>query len=101
MRPALLIVSLCPLLTAAACPEFLFQNAVTATAAPSATSHTVVARQPDGSYTAYELSNTSPYPIIRETPNYAATLDACLPARGGGPAVAPSSANFGNPAGGG
>jgi uncharacterized protein (TIGR03437 family) len=80
------------------CPAVQFQGATTS-AQPDPSSHIVVARQPDGSYTAYELANASPYRIIRTTPNYAATLDACLPHRGAGPALAPSTANFGNPPG--
>ena len=82
-----------------ACPAVQFQGTATALASPTSSSHIVVARQLDGSYTAYELSNTSPYPILHTTPNYAAALDACLPARGSGPAIAPSTVNFGNPPG--
>lgn len=102
MRLSLLVLlcSFCSLIEAqSGCPAVLFQGAVGAPAALGPSSHIVVVRQPGGTYTAYELTNASPYRILRTTPDYAATLDACLPHRGSGPAVAPSTANFGNPMG--
>ena len=102
MRPILLLFlySCCRLIEAQpGCPAAQFQGTVSTPAAPSSSSHIVVARQPGGTYTAYEITNASPYRIIRATLDYAATLDACLPHRGSGPAIAPPAANFGNPMG--
>src|SRR5262249_16016888 len=51
---------------------------------PSATTHVSLLRQNDGSYTAFELTNSSPYRIIRTTPNFQKQLGSCpgLPAAG-------------------
>jgi hypothetical protein len=103
MRPVVLLFTCwaCSLAQAQSlCPPVQFQGAITASGAPSSSSHVLVTRQPDGSYTAYEVTNSSPYRIIRTTPKYATTLDGCLPPRGVGPADVPSAANFGNPTGG-
>ena len=68
------------------CPPVSFQLAVTANPTPSSTSHIVLLRQSDGSYTAYEMTNASPYRIIRTTPNYQNLSTACLPKE---PSLAP------------
>ena len=52
------------------CPPINFLNARSVNMTPSATSHLAVAYQADGSYTAYELANTSPYRVIRTTPHF-------------------------------
>jgi hypothetical protein len=79
-------------------PVVRFQGAITSPTTSSSSS-VIATRQPDGSYTAYELSTMSPYEILNVTPNYAAGFGECLPPRGSGPALAPSRANFGNPPG--
>lgn len=61
------------------CPPFSFLDARSVNMTPSATSHLAVAYQADGSYTAYELSNTSPYRVIRTTPHFERQFAACLP----------------------
>jgi uncharacterized protein (TIGR03437 family) len=102
MRPILIpfLLFTCRLAQAqSACPTVRFQGAIAPPTVSSSSSSTVVTRQPDGSYTAYELSTTSPYEILNTTPNYAAGFEACLPPRGSGTVQAPSRANFGNPPG--
>ena len=61
------------------CPAVNFQTAVSATLPSSDTSQTILLRQGDGSYTAYEMATQSPYRIIRTIPNYQKQLTACLP----------------------
>jgi FG-GAP-like repeat len=61
------------------CPAVNFQTAVSANLQPSDSSHIVLLRQSDGSYTGYEMTNQSPYRIIRATPNFQKQLTACLP----------------------
>lgn len=61
------------------CPAVNFQTAVSATLPSSDTSQTILLRQSDGSYTAYEMATQSPHRIIRTIPNYQKQLTACLP----------------------
>jgi hypothetical protein len=61
------------------CPPVSFQNAVSANTNPSASTHLTFVRQSDGSYTAYEMADASPFGIIRTTPNFGSELTACLP----------------------
>ncbi len=61
------------------CPPVNFLDAQSVNMTPSATSHLVVTYQADGSYTAFELSNESPYRVIRTTPHFEAQFAACLP----------------------
>ena len=61
------------------CPAVNFQTAVSATLPSSDTTQTILLRQSDGSYTAYEMATQSPYRIIRTIPNYQKQLTACVP----------------------
>ena len=61
------------------CPAVNFQTAVSATLPSSDTSQTILLRQSDSSYTAYEMATQSPYRLIRTIPNYQKQLTACLP----------------------
>jgi hypothetical protein len=47
--------------------------------APSPGVHLVLLKQSDGSYTAFELSNTSPYGILRTIPHFEIQLSASSP----------------------
>ena len=60
------------------CPAVSFQAAVSANLKPTASSHITLARQSDGSYTAYEMTDASPYRIIRTTPRFGTQLTECL-----------------------
>jgi hypothetical protein len=61
------------------CPAVAFKTALSPDMHPSAASHIVLLRESDGSYTAYEMTNASPYRIVRKTPNYQKQLTQCLP----------------------
>ena len=80
------------------CPAVAFKTAVSANLQPSAASHIVLLRENDGSYTAYEMTNASPYRIVRKTPNYQKLLTACLPAHSSLPPLPPPK-DPGNPPG--
>ena len=71
------------------CPAVAFKTAVSANLQPSAASHIVMLRENDGSYTAYEMTNESPYRIVRKTPNYQKQLTACLPSHSSLPPLPP------------
>lgn len=60
-----------------ACPAVSFRTSSVVSLTPSSTSHLNVARQQNGSWTAYELANSSPYRIIRTTPNFQNQLGPC------------------------
>jgi len=74
------------------CPAVAFKTAVSANLQPSAASHIVLLRENDGSYTAYEMTNESPYRIVRKTPNYQKQLTACLPSHSSLPPLLPPTA---------
>ena len=74
------------------CPAVNFQTAVSATLPSTATSQTVLLRQSDGSYAAYEMATQSPYRIIRTIPNYQKQLTACLPSHSSLPPLGPPPA---------
>ncbi len=59
------------------CPPIQFQLGYAAGLTPSANSHQVLLKQPDGSYTAFELSDTSPYRILSTTPNFQKQVLVC------------------------
>jgi uncharacterized protein (TIGR03437 family) len=61
------------------CPAVNFQAAVSANLKPSVSSHTTLVRQGDGSYTAYETADASPYRVDRTTPTFGNQLVGCLP----------------------
>src|SRR5689334_1472579 len=71
------------------CPAVAFKNAISANLQPSAASHIVLLRENDGSYTAYEMTNESPYRIVRKTQNYQKQLTACLPSHSSLPPLPP------------
>ena len=60
-----------------ACPSVNFQGAVSASLKPSLSTHIVVLRQSDGSYTAFELTDASPYRIVRTTENFQRQFTGC------------------------
>ena len=61
----------------AGCPGVSFQTASWASLTPTAGSHLNLLRQNDGSYTAYETGNESPYTIVRTIPNFQKQLSVC------------------------
>ena len=61
------------------CPDFHFKNPPSANLNPAATTRLNLARQADGSYTAYETANTSPYGFVSASPHFEKQLTACLP----------------------
>src|SRR5260370_35110683 len=61
------------------CPAVNFQGGISAHLKPSSSSHTTIVRQSDGSFTAYEMTDSSPYRIIRATPSFGVQLTGCLP----------------------
>jgi hypothetical protein len=67
------------------CPSVAFPAAKSAALLSSPTTHRLLAKQSDGSYTAYEMSNTSPYAVLRTIPHFDRQLSAC---------VAPSTSIF-------
>jgi len=78
------------------CPAVNFQTAVSATLPSSDTTQTILLRQSDGSYTAYEMATQSPYRIVRTIPNYQKQLTACLPSHSSLPPLpAPPSVGSG------
>jgi uncharacterized protein (TIGR03437 family) len=56
-----------------------FLSAKTVNLKPSAASHINVVRQNDGSYTGFEVADTSPYRVISITPHFETQFGACLP----------------------
>jgi hypothetical protein len=73
------------------CPAVSFQAAYSESLTPTSSSHIVLLKQPDNSYTGYEVTNASPYTVLGTTPHFEKQLTACPPA----PAAAPlASLNF-------
>lgn len=62
-----------------ACPPIHFLNANTVDLTPTLSSHLVLLRQEDSSYTAYELANASPYRLLRTIPHFEKQFSNCLP----------------------
>ena len=60
-----------------ACPSVNFQGAASASLKPGLSTHMVVLRQSDGSYTAFELTDASPYRIVRTTENFQRQFSGC------------------------
>jgi uncharacterized protein (TIGR03437 family) len=54
-----------------------FRGAASASLKPSASTHTLLLRQGDESYTAFEMTDASPYRIVRTTHNYQKQLTGC------------------------
>jgi FG-GAP repeat len=59
------------------CPPLNFQGAPSASLKPTASTHIVVLQQSDGSYTAFELTDASPYRIVRTSPNFQRQFTGC------------------------
>jgi uncharacterized protein (TIGR03437 family) len=68
-----------PLMAQSNCAGPNFLTARTVNLKPSATSHINVVRQNDGSYTGFEVSDTSPYRVISMTPHFETRFGACQP----------------------
>src|SRR5580704_7396628 len=64
------------------CPPASFSSIPSALLSPSATTHRVLLPQGKG-YTAFEMTNASPYSIIRTIPNFATELSPCAPPASG------------------
>ena len=65
--------------------------------------HIDLLRETDGSYTAYELADASPYRVVRTTPDFQKQLTACRPgppAEGSVPSLEPVQAFARTPSGG-
>jgi uncharacterized protein (TIGR03437 family) len=62
------------------CPPINFLSATTVNLDATASSHLVLLRQADGSYTAFEVANASPYGVLRTIPNFQQQFSNCLPA---------------------
>ena len=73
------------------CPAVTFQGAASASLKPSGSTHTVLLRQNDSSYTAFELTDTAPYRIVRTTRNFQKQLTGCpgAPVYGSVPRIQP------------
>jgi FG-GAP-like repeat len=69
------------------CPPVSFTSARSATLQPTPSTHRVLLKESDGSYTAFELSNTSPYSIARKVPHFEKQLSACAPTANGLPSL--------------
>lgn len=68
-----------PVLGQTGCPLPNYLSARAVNLEPSATTHTNVVRQSDGSYTGFEIADASPYRVIRTTPHIERQFAACLP----------------------
>ncbi len=77
------------------CPPLAFQSASSINLTTPGGSHINLLREPNGTYTAYELADASPYRVIRTTSDFQKQLTACPPgppATGLSPFVAPPQA---------
>jgi uncharacterized protein (TIGR03437 family) len=61
------------------CPQVNFLTARTVNLKPSPTTHIDVVRQPDGSYTGFEVTDAAPYRSVNATPHFEQQFAACLP----------------------
>src|ERR1035437_3274691 len=59
------------------CPPVNFQGAASARLKPSASTHMLLLQQSDGSYTAFEMTDASPYRIVRTTRNFQKQFAGC------------------------
>src|SRR5450432_1972719 len=82
--PALILLACCARADVG-CPPVSFTSARSATLAPSPGVHRVLLKQSNGSYTAFELNNTSPYRVLRTIPHFEKQLSACSPVATGLP----------------
>lgn len=70
------------------CPPINFLNAKTINLDATDSSHLVVLRQGDGSYTAFEVADTSPYGVLRTISHFERQFSICQP-----PKISPASRN--------
>ena len=84
--PALILLACCARADVG-CPPVSFTSARSATLAPSPGVHRVLLKQSNGSYTAFELNNTSPYRVLRTIPHFEKQLSACSPTATGLPSL--------------
>jgi uncharacterized protein (TIGR03437 family) len=80
------------------CPPINFLNAKTVNLDVTDSSHLTLLRQSDGSYTAFEMANTSPYAILRSIPHFEQQFSNCLPrptSHASGKAAPPASSQSG------
>ena len=88
MRPLHALLLLLPFTAIAqtTCP------ARTVSLKPTATTHIDLVRQPDASYTAFEVPDAPPYSILHTTPHFVELqFAACLPPASSPPATAPAA----------
>ncbi len=85
MRTPLFLVLTFPTLALAQsnCPTVQFTGIPSASLLPSTTLHRFLVKQADGSYTGYDMSNTSPYATLRTIPHFDQQLNACAPTTSG------------------
>lgn len=62
------------------CAPVSFLSARSATLQPAPGVQRILLKESDGSYSAFELSRTSPYHVIRKIPHFEKQLSACAPA---------------------
>lgn len=62
------------------CPAVNFLTGQTVNLQPTPSSHLDLLRQSDGSYTAFEVPNTSPSLVVSTTPHFEKQIVGCLPA---------------------
>ena len=79
------------------CPDVHFKTISSKTLSPTTTTQLNVVRQPDGSYTSYERSTSSPYGVLSAAQHFEDQLSVCLPSAV--PASNPAPAAPANPAG--
>jgi hypothetical protein len=72
-----IVATVCPVALAVCSIGFQTQSA--ASLKPSATSHIVLLRQNDGSYTGYQMQDASPYGVQKITPGFQNQLTVCPP----------------------
>src|SRR5580658_798344 len=60
------------------CPPINFLNAKTINLNPTSSSHLVLLRQSDGSDTAFEVANATPYGVLRSIPHFEQQFSNCL-----------------------
>ena len=75
------------------CPPINFLNAKTINLNPTSSSHLVLLRQSDGSYTAFEMANATPYGVLRSIPHFEQQFSNCLPR-----ATSPAAGKVSSPA---
>jgi uncharacterized protein (TIGR03437 family) len=72
-----------------ACPDIHFKTIPSSTLSPTTTTQLNLVRQPDGSYTSYERSTSSPYGVLSVTQHFENQLSVCLPSTVPAPSPAP------------